>query len=234
MTTVLLLPGLLCDYWTWENQVAALAPRAGTRVPLFRGLASLEAMAERAMEGAPDKVVVVGHSMGARVAFEIWRRWPERVQGLGLLDTGAHPRRDGEEGKRMALVDIARAKGMAAMAAEWIPPMVHPDRLADRTLIDPMVAMICRSTPDDFAGQQRALLDRADAEPLLPGITCPTLVACGRHDAWAPVAQHEAIAAAVPGARLAIVEDAGHMLPVEKPDDLNRLLIDWLTGIRSD
>jgi pimeloyl-ACP methyl ester carboxylesterase len=234
MNTVLLLPGLLCDYWTWEHQVAALAPHAGTRVPLFRGLASLEAMAERAMEGAPERVVVVGHSMGARVAFEIWRRWPGRVRGLGLLDTGAHPRRDGEEGKRMALVEIARAKGMAAMAAQWIPPMVHPDRLADRTLIDPMVAMICRSTPDDFAGQQRALLDRADAEPLLPGITCPTLVACGRHDAWAPVAQHEAIAAAVPGARLEIVEGAGHMLPVEKPDDLNRLLIDWLTGIRSD
>ena len=234
MTTVLLLPGLLCDYWTWEHQVAALAPLAGTRVPLFRGLASLEAMAARAMEGAPERVVVVGHSMGARVAFEIWRRWPERVQGLALLDTGAHPRREGEVEKRMALVDLARAKGMAAMAAQWIPPMVHPDRLADRTLIDPMVAMICRSTPDDFEGQQRALLDRSDAESLMTTITCPTLVACGRHDAWAPVAQHEAIAAAVPGARLAIVEGAGHMLPVEKPDDLNRLLIDWLTGIRSN
>jgi pimeloyl-ACP methyl ester carboxylesterase len=123
---------------------------------------------------------------------------------------------------------------MAAMAAEWIPPMVHPHRLSDRTLMDPLTAMICRSTPDDFAGQQRALLDRPDAEPLLASITCPTLVACGRHDAWAPVAQHEAIAAAVPNARLAVVEGAGHMLPVERPDDLNRLLIDWLSDIRRD
>jgi pimeloyl-ACP methyl ester carboxylesterase len=234
MTTVLLLPGLLCDDWTWAHQVTALAPIARTRVPLFRGLASLGAMAERAMDEAPERVVVVGHSMGARVAFEIWRRWPERVLGLGLLDTGAHPRRAGETEKRMALVELARTRGMAAMAAEWIPPMVHPDRLSDNTLMDPLTAMICRSTPDDFAGQQRALLDRPDAEPLLATITCPTLVACGRHDAWAPVAQHEAIAAAVPGARLAVVEEAGHMLPVERPDDLNRLLIDWLSDIRRD
>ncbi len=101
--------------------------------------------------------------------------------------------------------------------------MLHPDHSA---LLEPLTAMVQRSTPETFANQQRALLNRPDARAVLPGIHCPTLVLCGKQDAWSPVTQHEEIAAAIPQSKLIIVDDCGHMSPVEQPAAVKK----WLSG----
>jgi pimeloyl-ACP methyl ester carboxylesterase len=150
---------------------------------------------------------------------------PDRVARLALLDTGVHPRAADEEAKRQALVDLARSQGMAALAARWLPPMLHPDHSA---LIEPLTEMVKRSTPETFANQQRALLNRPDAREVLPGIHCPTLVLCGRQDAWSPPSQHEEIAASIPESKLVIVDDCGHMSPVEQPAAVTRALLSHL------
>ncbi len=150
---------------------------------------------------------VVGHSMGGRVAFEIVDMAPEQVASLVVLDTGVHPVAEGEPAKRQALIDRARANGVSTLAQTWLPPMVHPDRHADHSIMDPMAAMVSSYTIDDYVGQVTALLGRRDLRALLPTITCPTLVVCGQQDAWSTVEQHEALAERIPDARLEIVED---------------------------
>ena len=92
--------------------------------------------------------------------------------------------------------------------------MLHPDRAE---LLAPLTEMVKRSTPGIFENQQRALLDRPDARTILSAIRCPTLVLCGREDAWSPVTQHEEIAASIPGSKLVVIEECGHMSPVEQP-----------------
>ncbi len=223
-----LLPGLLCDETVWACQVAALGASAEIRVADFRGFDSITAMAQSVLVGAPRHFAVAGHSMGARAALEIARLAPERVTRLALLDTGAHPRSAGEAEKRQVLVDLAHREGMAALAARWLPPMVHPDRVADETLMAPLRAMVLRMTPDIHERQIKALLDRPDAEAVLPTIRCPVLVGVGRQDAWSPLAQHEAIVAAVPHARLVVFENSGHMAPIEAPEAVTAALRDWL------
>lgn len=219
--TVFLLPGLLCDETIWADQRAALGQVV---IPDFRQLNSIEAMARIVLDAAPRRFAVAGHSMGGRVALEVYRMAPERVERLALLDTGVHPRGATEDAKRGELVDLARTQGMAAMAARWLPPMLHPDHSA---LLGPLTEMVLRSTPETFANQQRALLSRPDARAVLGGIRCPTLVLCGRQDIWSPVAQHEEIAASIPNASLVIVEDCGHMSPVEQPEAVTNALRDW-------
>jgi pimeloyl-ACP methyl ester carboxylesterase len=219
--TVFLLSGLLCDETIWADQRAALGDVV---VPDFRHVNSIEAMAKLVLDQAPERFAVAGHSMGGRVAIEVYRMAPDRVERLALLDTGVHPRGATEEAKRGALVALARSEGMAAMAARWLPPMLHPDHSA---LLGPLTEMVLRSTPDTFANQQRALLDRPDARAVLRGIRCPTLVLCGRQDIWSPVAQHEEIAASIPHSTLVIVEDCGHMSPVEQPQTVTRALRDF-------
>ena len=91
-----------------------------------------------------------------------------------------------------------------------------------------LYAMVERMTPEIFENQVAALLSRPDADPVLPGIRCPTLVAVGRQDAWSPLAQHEAIAAAIPGARLQVFEDCGHMSTVEAPAAVSGVLAEWM------
>src|SRR5215217_5501129 len=96
-STVLFLPGLLCDGSIFADQRAALEPYLDVAVADFSEYDSLEGMARAALALRKGPLIVVGHSMGARVAFEIVRLARERVERLCLMDTGAHPRREGEE-----------------------------------------------------------------------------------------------------------------------------------------
>jgi pimeloyl-ACP methyl ester carboxylesterase len=228
--TLYLLPGLLCDETVWAPQVAALAPLAEIRVADFRGFDSITAMAQAVLAAAPARFALAGHSMGARVALEIVRLAPDRVERLALLDTGTHPLRDGEVAKRRELVDLANGEGMAALATRWLPPMVHPDRVADEDLMRPLRAMVLRMTPAIHESQIKALLTRPDAEAVLPAIRCPVLVGVGRQDAWSTLAQHEAIAAAIAQAKLVVFESSGHMAPIEAPEAVTAALRAWLAA----
>jgi pimeloyl-ACP methyl ester carboxylesterase len=228
--TLYLLPGLLCDASAWTHQQRDLADLATIKIANFYGFHSLTDMARAVLMDAPGPFALAGHSMGARVALEILRLAPDRVERLALLDTGIHPRRPGEAEKRQELVDLARTEGMAALAERWLPPMVHPDRRNDTALMQGLTEMVCRATPEIFAGQVRALLDRPDGAACLSTIACPTLVACGRQDAWSPLEQHETITACVRHATLTVFEDSGHMAPVERPTAVTAALRRWLQG----
>jgi pimeloyl-ACP methyl ester carboxylesterase len=225
---VVLLPGLLCDASVWSAQVAALKPHANVAVADFSQLDRLEDMARSALALRPGPLVVIGHSMGARVALEMMRAAPERIARLALLDTGIHPVREGEEANRQILVDLAFKDGMAALADRWLQPMVHEARVHDRSLMEPLKAMVMRATPEQHQRQIRALLNRPDPRALLATIRCPVLVMVGRQDRWSPPAQHQEIAALIPNAELVVIEDSGHMSTVEQPDQVSRALLRWL------
>ena len=223
---LLLLPGLLCNRTVWEPQIEALGGEI--IVPHFWGLDSFETMARTALEMAPPRFAVAGHSMGGRVALEIVRLAPERVDRLAVLDTGVHPVRPEEIGPRQALVALAEREGMPALVRRWLPPMLHPEHLGDPILVGKIEAMWCRATPEIFARQIHAALTRRDLRPVLPTIACPTLVLTGAEDNWSTPAQHEGIAAAIPGARLTIVPDCGHMSTLEAPTAVSEALSRWL------
>ena len=103
-----------------------------------------------------------------------------------------------------------------------------PDRLADTALMDALRAMVLRADADIHERQIRALIGRPDAGAYMGTIACPVLLVAARQDAWSPVVQHEEIAAAVPDAELAVIEDAGHFAPLERPDAVSAAIVDWL------
>jgi len=222
--TLYLLCGLLCDAYTFARQKAALGDRYDVRAVDFFGLDSMESMARKVLDDAPARFSVCGFSMGGRVALKIMELAPERVARLCLLDTGVGPVAEGEAEKRQVLIDLAQAKGNSALLDTWLPPMLHPTRQKDPAFIGPLGEMICRATPAIFARQQKALLTRSDARPLLPKIKIPTYVVVGRQDAWSTIEQHEAFARDIPGAKLVVIEDSGHFVPVEQPDQLSAVL----------
>ncbi len=226
--TILLLPGLLCDASVWTAQIEALRPHAHVLVADFSQQDTLEAMARSALPMAEGPIIAIGHTMGARVAMEMVHLAPERIQKLALIDTGIDSRKEGEEAKRQVLVDLAFTEGMGALADRWLPPMLHADRVEDQTLLAPLKTMVMRATPEQHQRQIRALLNRPNLVPRLPGITCPTLVMVGRQDRWSPLAQHEEMAARIPNAELVVIEDSGHMTLLEQPEQVSNALLRWL------
>ena len=232
--TVVLLPGLLCDQAAWAAQCHALS-EAHCIVPSYGLRDSIEAMARGVLDEMPaDRFALVGHSMGARVALEIVRLAPPRVARLALFDTGLDaiaPGADGarERDQRHALLALAGQRGMRAMGVQWAPAMVLPAH-REAPVFEHILAMIERKTPEEFAAQVRALLGRPDARAVFAAVRCPVLIGCGRQDAWSPLARHEQMQRLLPASRLAVIEDSGHMSPMEQPAAVSRALGRWLAS----
>jgi pimeloyl-ACP methyl ester carboxylesterase len=231
MQPLFLLCGLLCDETIWADIPSRLASVANAHVMSFAGFSSITGMAERVLAAAPPRFALAGHSMGGRVALEVWRQAPERVTALALLNTGVHPTRESEYDSRGLLVRLARRQGMAALADEWLPPMMGapPDRIAQ--VMPALKAMVQRFTAESFAGQINALLQRPDARPVLPSITVPTLLLSGTNDTWSSLSQHADMQRIVARSTLVEIAGAGHMSPVERPDAVARALKGWLASL---
>jgi len=91
--------------------------------------------------------------------------------------------------------------------------------------------MIARRTPEFYAAQTKALIGRPDATPLLAKIRCPTLVLCGREDAWSPPRRHEEMRDMIPRSSLTIVPYCGHMSTMEQPAAVTEALRTWLAPL---
>ncbi len=223
-----LLPGLLCDEDVWQYQQAALSDRLDVRIPNFRGIDSLKTMAEMVLEDAPERFSVAGHSMGGRVGLELIHMAPERVEHLILLSVGAHPVNDEECEQRSSLVEEAASIGMDRYAISWADLMLAyqtSDNSITRKCIETMAR---RQSLDDFIAHITAGLGRNDQSLYLAHIPIPVLLVVGEKDRWSPVSQHQAIKQKIPEAKVAIVPDAGHMVILDQPEAVSRLLSDWI------
>jgi pimeloyl-ACP methyl ester carboxylesterase len=228
-----LLPGLLTDRALWAHQIEALADLAECRVADFTTQDSIADMARAVLDMMPERFALAGLSMGGYVALEVMRQAPRRVGLLALLDTTARrdsPERTEDRKAFMAQARTGTFKGVSRRALEMY---VHPDRVADAGLAQAVLAMTARVGRDAFLRQQAAIMGRPDSLPGLSEIACPTLVLCGRQDGPTPVPCHEEMAAAIPGAKLRVIEDCGHLSPMERPEEVAAALRAWLADWRA-
>ena len=220
----------LTDERLYAAQLAVLDDDYDCRIFVFRDHDSLAGMAQELLTHTPERFTLIGLSLGGYVAFEIIRRQLHRLQGLVLIDTTAvadHPaRRDGR------LADIAKVRdgGIEALIPElpsrWLLP-AHAERAELAGLMADMARSI--GARGQF-NQQTAMLARPDSHADLSSVRVPTLVMCGQDDTVTPVADHEAMAACVPGSRLEIISNCGHLSTIEQPVAVNRVVIDWLNS----
>jgi len=227
---LLFLPGLACDARIYAPQLAAF-PDARA-VDGYGTANTLQQMARLALDQAPDSFDLFGHSMGGRVALEVYRLAPERVRRLALASTGVHSLREGEPAKREALQAIGWEHGYEKLVDTWLPPMVAEANRTRSGIYGPLRQMNLDSGQAVFDAQIHALVTRPEMESLLPQIACPTLVMTGELDTWSPPAQHAAIAGAIPNSELAIVPGAGHMIQLEAPEAVNAAIARWLARPR--
>lgn len=181
------------------------------------------------LQKAPKQFALAGLSMGGITALEIIRQAPERITKLALLDTTARPMRPEQKAiwyKRMAMASDGQFAEM--LEVDLMPSWLHPERQSDDAFITDIRQMAQRVGPEVFVRQAHAILDRPDSRPTLPQIVCPTLILVGRHDAICPVEVHEEMSASIPSAKLILVEECGHLSPMEQPEAVTAALTEWL------
>jgi pimeloyl-ACP methyl ester carboxylesterase len=225
---LILLPGLLNDARLWARQCAGLADRAVVTVADLSRDDNLAGMAERVLASAPARFAVAGLSMGGYVAFEILRRAPERVERLALLDTTAHADSPEQTGRRRDAIALAQAGAFAKIMPGMLPMLLHPDHLGDDQITGLVKDMATAIGAEAFVRHQNAILSRPDSRPLLPTISCPTMVVVGRQDTLTPPERAAEMAEAISGGRLEVVEHCGHLSAIEQPEEVTRLLRAWL------
>jgi pimeloyl-ACP methyl ester carboxylesterase len=227
-TSLILLPGLLCDEALWAHQVETLAGIADITVADMTRDDTVGGMAERVLAAAPAKFSLAGLSMGGYVAQEIMRRAPGRVERLALLDTSANADTPDRKKQRKGFIAQLGLGGFQGVTGKLLPYLIHKDRLEDDALVSVIKASAQNLGPDAFIRQQHAIMSRPDGLKDLKSVTCPTLVLCGRQDALTPLAQHEEMAAVIPNARLVVIEDCGHLAPMERPRAVSAVMQYWL------
>jgi pimeloyl-ACP methyl ester carboxylesterase len=229
-TSVVLLPGLLCDARLWQPQIVGLGPGIEPWVADLMRDDSIAGMASRALAQAPfPKFALAGLSMGGYVAQEIMRQAPERIERLALLDTQARPETPEARERRLALMALAEKGEFAGVTDRLLPLLVHGSRLSDAPLVELIKDMAKNVGKDAFLRQQKAIMERPDSRDTLWKIRSPTLVLCGEHDLLTPRDRHEEIAAAIRGSTLVVLPGCGHLSTLEKPLEVNRALSAWLT-----
>jgi len=229
MTSILLVPGLLCDATVWQPLINKL--QTDNEIDCSVAVADLSTqnnltqMAQDCLTAHTGQLIVAGHSMGARVAMEIARLAPTRVERLVLMDTGIHPLKKGETEQRQEIVQFAYDNGMQALANRWLPGMVYAPNFADKDLIEKLNKMVLRCNAEMHERQINALISRPDATSYLVDIACPVLLLVGLHDQWSPVSQHEDMLRLLPNASLNVVDNAGHFALLEQEEEVTKRLL---------
>lgn len=179
--------------------------------------------------GLEDPVVVCGLSMGGYVALELQRRYPDRVSALILASTKAGADSDEAKAGRDKAAQTARDQGVEAIAASMLPKMLAAATYAEKPELVADVHEILRSASvDGVVGALGAMRDRVDSTPLLARIGVPTLVLHGRDDTLMPPAEAERLAAGIPGAKLTVIPDAGHLVNLEQHEAFNDAIVEFL------
>lgn len=228
-TTLLLLPGLLCDAALWEHQTMTLRDVADMTVTDMTKDDTISGMASRILANAPKSFSLAGLSMGGYVAQEIMRIAPQRVERLALIDTSAKADTPNRRKQRQGLISQLGIGDFKGVTGKLLPYLIHSERLKDEDLISTIRKSAANIGPDAFIRQQTAILSRTDGVKDLKNIKCPTLVLCGRQDNLTPLSEHEEMAEAIPNANLIIIEDCGHLAPLERPYAVSAVMRYWLT-----
>lgn len=227
-TPLVLIPGLLCDERLWDHQTQYLADIAETTVGNTLEDDSIAGMARRILDTAPPRFALAGLSMGGYVAQEIMRQAPERVDRLALVDTSSRPDTPEALKRRRGLIELATKGKFKGVTPRLLPLLIHPDRLEDHPLTDVIMRMAEKIGQAVFVQQQTAIMGRVDGRPDLANIAVPTIIIVGREDALTPMEVQEELASGIPGARLCVVEECGHLAPMERPHAVTALMRDWL------
>ncbi len=239
---VLLLHAFPLHSGMWSRQVAALSPRYRVIAPDYPGLGKSEPRpAPSTMDVLAhdilgvlgnlgvDRAAVAGLSMGGYVAFELYRQRPSLFRGVALCDTRAAA--DTPEGaqNRETFAKSALEKGLSWVADQMVPKLLKPQ--PDPAAVAEVRRLVGGTTPAGIAAAQRGMAQRPDSTLTLAKLACPTLVVSGKEDALIPLAESEKMAAAVKGAKLAVIPGAGHLPAIENGEAFNKALADFFGSL---
>lgn len=224
--TLLLIPSFMCDASLWQAMLPDLSRIAPVRFADLNEGSSIEAMAVRIAATLPQRCVLIGFSLGGYVARRVAYLAPGKLAGLVLLNTSARASTAQELSRNQQQICMSQLYPFKGQTLTALKRALHPDRADDAPLLAQMQAMSLNLGKEVFLRQLGLI--RHDGHAELARITCPGLVIASRNDQMRAIEEAEKLANNLPDSELHILEDCGHMSPLEQPAIVCELLRDWL------
>lgn len=180
-------------------------------------------------------VVVCGLSMGGYVTMALFRKYPELFKGMILTSTRSGA--DSPEGKanRDAGIKNVREHGVAFIVDNMLPKLVSPVTFSsNKPLVNTIDDIMLETSVNGVVGALQGMRDRPDSTSLLPQVKCPALIIHGADDHLIPVADAESMHQQLPGSRLVVIPEAGHLPNMEKPELFNQAVREFLLSLPQD
>ncbi len=180
-------------------------------------------------------VIVCGLSMGGYVTLALFRKFPELFRGMILTSTRSGA--DSPEGKvgRDSAVKNVREHGVGIIVDNMLPKLVSPVTFAtNKSLVNTIDDIMLETSVNGVVGALQGMRDRPDSTPLLAQVQCPTLIVHGADDQLIPVTEAETMHQHLPGSRLVIIPDAGHLPNLEQPELFNQALREFILSLPQD
>lgn len=219
---LILLTGLLSNEILWKKQIDTLSKIVHTQV-ITSTDNTPEKMVSHILNNAPENFALAGHSMGGWLCLEIMKKAPERVKSLCLLNTTARPDSEEKKKKRIRIIEQAKSGKLEQFLDESIDFFVWNESAKKE-----VKNMFLSVGPDALIAQETAMLARQECFSVLPRICCPTLVIHAAHDKIFSLQEHVEIATQVKNGTLVVIENSGHMSPMESPSEVAAHLSRWL------
>ena len=234
--TLLLVHGFPLDHTLWDPQVESLRDVARVVAPDLPGFGTstaprttmtMDDYADALAAPIDEPCVICGLSMGGYVALAFLAKHPDKVRGLILCNTraGADDEK-AREGRRASEKKVQDA-GVPELANGMLPKMLTPKAPAD--LRSSVQAMMARQPAPGVIAALRGMAARPDRTPMLSSIRVPTLILTGREDTLIPPSESEAMARAIPGSRLLIIDGAAHLSNLEARVAFDAAVREFLT-----
>ena len=225
---LIFLPGMMCDARLFASQIASLSTRFPVGFAPIHDHNNVQELAATVLANAPTHFALAGLSMGGIVAMEVVRQAPERVSRLALMDTNPLAEPQDRQALRGPQIDRVRAGELRKIMREEMKPNYLTDGPNTGAILDLCMAMAEALGPEAFCQQSIALRDRPDQCATLETYDRPALILCGEDDTLCPTERHELMASLMPNARLAVIEDAGHLVTLEQPQLVVDEMVTWL------
>ncbi len=221
--TLIVIPGWGANASLWKHQTTHLAEIVEPEVILLTPERSRAEMVEKILKIAPERFLLAGVSMGGWVAQAVAAKAPERVQKLMLLNTWAvaDPQRNAIQEQMLAALQQGHE---AEIVRSSIAYMLHPERLNDLELVKRLEETLLSATAPVLITQMQAMLADSSSVELHSKIVAPTLIIHGRQDLLFPIQEQLLMQKQIANAKLAIIEDCGHICTVEQPQAVTALM----------
>jgi 3-oxoadipate enol-lactonase len=243
-TPLVLLHGYPLSSAIWQEQANSLSNeyrvitpdlRGHGQSPAPEGVYEMELMARDVFALLDtlgiQKAAIMGHSMGGYATLAAYRLAPERFLALGLI--GSQAGADSEEARqgRFNTAEKVFMEGSSVVANAMVPKLFAPTFPLDDPIAEQAKQMILSTKSSGIIGTLKGMAARADSGPLLPQIKVPVLLITGDKDQIVPPSRAEAMASAIPGATLATIENAGHMMMMEQPQATAMAIRNFMSAV---